>query len=85
MFEEDEHAEFYNAQEDEERCPCFQVTIDKEERKDMIFLIDGQETLSYPLSKLNESYFTVEKISGLIKILRTGNLKKLYKELKGLK
>lgn len=67
--------------QDEERYPCFQVKIDKEKRKAMIFLIDGREILSYSLSKLNKSYLTVERISGFIKILRTGNIEKLCKRL----
>lgn len=82
MFDEDsEYIKFYNTNEDDEEIyPCFQVSVDKE-KGNMIFLVDGQEILSCPLSKLDESYFTIEKISELITVLKTGNLKKLRDKL----
>ena len=49
----------------------------------MIFLIDGEEKLSYPLSKVDNSLLTIEKISGLIKLLRNGDFSGIKKVLKG--
>ena len=74
--------DFYDLQDEEEYIsPCWEVKVDKE-RGDMIFLVDGNEKLAYSLDKLDNSFLTIEKISELIKIFKTGELKELRKELK---
>jgi len=70
-------------EEEEHHGPCWEVKIDREDKKAMIFLIDGEEKLSYPLSKVDNSLLTIEKISGLIKLLRNGDFSGIKKVLKG--
>ena len=61
--------------------PCWEVKIDKRDKKAMIFLVDGEEKLLCPLSKLDDSFLTLDKISELISILKVGDFKELKKVL----
>jgi len=68
-------------EEEEQHSPCWEVKIDREDKKAMIFLIDGKEKLSCSLSKLDKSFLTIEKISELIAYLRQEDFDGLRKVL----
>lgn len=73
--------DFYNEVEDETKCPCWQVSVDRENGK-LRFLLNAKEIMTYPLSKINDSNITVENISKWITTFRTQNLKDLKELLK---
>jgi len=84
LIDDDAHesGHFFNLDEEEQHSsPCWEVKIDRKEKNAMIFLIDGEEKLLCPLSQLDSSFLTIEKISELIKLLRTGDYKTLRKTL----
>lgn len=83
LIKEKSETYLYDDNEEEQHSPCWEVKIDRDCEKAMIFLIDGEEQLSCPLSKLDESYFTIEKISEFIGLLRNGEFDKM-KEVLGM-
>jgi hypothetical protein len=77
-FEEDEDVKVEN-----KHGPCWNIKVNKE-KQSLLFLIDGEIKLTYPLSKMQKDV-TLEFLASLLEIFKAGNMNALRKKLKSKK
>jgi hypothetical protein len=78
---DDHDVDFYDLQEEDCRCPCWEIKVDRS-RGYLVFLVDFKEKYIYPLKKLKPSDLTLDGIISYMKIFKTQDLKALSKALK---